>query len=42
MFDSKTTPFNVMNTPFHTDVTAAVFKAFRAQGIATGVYFLAG
>jgi alpha-L-fucosidase len=39
MFDSKTTPFSVMNTPFHTDVTAAVFKAFRAQGIATGAYF---
>jgi alpha-L-fucosidase len=39
MFDTKTTPFNIMNTPFRRDVTAEVFKAFRAQGIATGVYF---
>ncbi len=39
MWNSKVDPFNVMNTPFHTDVTADVFKAFRAQGISTGVYF---
>ena len=39
MFDTKTTPFNIMNTPFHRDVTKEVFDAFRAQGIATGVYY---
>ena len=39
MFDTATTPFNVMNTPFHRDITAEVFKAFREQGIAPGVYF---
>ncbi len=39
MWDSKVDSFNVMNTPFHRDVTTEVFKAFRAQGISTGVYF---
>lgn len=39
MYDTATTPFNVMNTPFHRDITAEVFKAFREQGIAPGVYF---
>jgi alpha-L-fucosidase len=39
MYDTATTPLNVMNTPFHRDVSAEVYKAFRAQGIAPGVYF---
>lgn len=39
MFDTATTPFNIMNTPLHRDVTAEVFKAFRAEGIAAGVYY---
>jgi alpha-L-fucosidase len=39
MWDTATTPFNIMNTPFHRDTTAAIFDAFRAQGIAPGVYF---
>ncbi len=39
MFATKTTPFNIMNTPFHRDATAEVFDAFRAQGITAGVYF---
>ena len=39
MWDSKTTPFGIMQTPFHRDVTKEVFDAFRAQGIATGVYY---
>ncbi len=39
MYNTATTPFNIMNTPFHRDVTADVFKAFREQGIAPGVYF---
>jgi alpha-L-fucosidase len=39
MFHSKTTPFSIENTPFKRDVTAEVYDAFRAQGIAAGVYF---
>jgi len=39
MFDTTTTSFGVMNTPFHRDITAEVFKAFRDEGIAPGVYF---
>ena len=39
MFDTKTTPFNVMNTPFKRDVTKEIINAFRKQGIAIGLYF---
>ncbi|WP_263417698.1 alpha-L-fucosidase [Terriglobus albidus] len=39
MFDSKTTVFGVMHTPFHRDITREVFDAFRSEGISTGVYF---
>jgi len=39
MWDTQTTPFGIMNTPFHRDITKEVFEAFRAQGIATGVYY---
>lgn len=39
MFDTKSTSFNVMQTPLHRDVTAAVYDAFRKQDIAIGVYF---
>jgi alpha-L-fucosidase len=39
MWDTKTTGFNVMNTPFKRDVTREIFDAFRKQGIAIGVYF---
>jgi alpha-L-fucosidase len=39
MWDSATTPFNIINTPFHRDTTGAILDAFRAQGIAPGVYF---
>jgi len=39
MFDTATTPFGMMNTPFHRDITREVFDAFRAQGIAAGVYY---
>ena len=39
MFDTTTTPFGIMNTPFHRDITKEVFDAFRSQGIATGVYY---
>jgi alpha-L-fucosidase len=39
MWDTATTPFNIMNTPFHRDITKDAFDAFRAEGIATGVYY---
>jgi alpha-L-fucosidase len=39
MYNTKTTPFNIMNTPFHRDVTAEILKAFKAEGIAPGMYF---
>jgi alpha-L-fucosidase len=39
MFQTKTTPFNVMNTPFKRDVTKDIVEAYRAEGIAVGLYF---
>lgn len=39
MWDTQTTPFNIMNTPFKKDATRAIFDAFRKQGIAIGVYY---
>jgi alpha-L-fucosidase len=39
MYDTKTTPFNIMNTPFHRDVTADILNAFKKEGIAPGMYF---
>ena len=39
MWETQTTPFGIMSTPFHRDITKDVFEAFRAQGIATGVYY---
>jgi alpha-L-fucosidase len=39
MYDTKTTPFNIMNTPYGKDVTAELVKAFRDQGLAIGFYF---
>ena len=39
MFKTATTNLNIMNTPFHKDITAEVFRAFRAQGLDVGVYF---
>jgi alpha-L-fucosidase len=39
MWDTKTTEFNIMNTPFKKDATKAIFDAFRKQGIAIGVYY---
>jgi alpha-L-fucosidase len=39
MWDTATTQFGVMNTPFHRDITKDVFESFRSQGIATGVYY---
>ncbi|MBI4891218.1 MAG: alpha-L-fucosidase [Acidobacteria bacterium] len=39
MWDSKTTQFGVMSTPFRRDITREVLDAFRAQGIRPGIYF---
>ncbi|MHA4846712.1 alpha-L-fucosidase [Flavitalea antarctica] len=39
MWDTKTTSFNVMNTPFKKDILQEVITAFRKQGIAIGIYF---
>ena len=39
MYDTKTTPFGIMRTPYAKDVTAELVQAFRAAGIAIGFYF---
>jgi alpha-L-fucosidase len=39
MWDTKTVPFNIMNTPYKKDITAEMFTAFRKQGVPPGVYF---
>ncbi|UZR94781.1 alpha-L-fucosidase [Chondrinema litorale] len=39
MYDTKTTDFSIMNTPFGKDVTKEIIDAFRKQGIAIGLYF---
>jgi alpha-L-fucosidase len=37
-WDTKTTPFNVMNTPLGRDVVKSYVEAFRERGIAVGFY----
>lgn len=39
MFNTKTTPFNVMQTPYGKDITREIVDAFRKEGIAIGLYF---
>lgn len=39
MWDTKTTNFNVINTPFKRDPLKEIITAFRKQGIAIGLYF---
>lgn len=39
LFDTKTTDFNIINTPFGRDMTREVLEACRKKGIATGCYF---
>ncbi len=39
MWDTKTTPFGIMNTPFRKDITRGILDAFREQGIQPGLYF---
>ena len=39
MFETSTTDFNIMNTPFGRDTAKEIADAFRAEGIAVGWYF---
>ncbi len=39
MWDTATTPFGVMHTPYGKDITRQLVEAFRKQGIAIGFYF---
>ena len=39
MFNTSTTEFGILQTPFARDVTKEIVEAFRAQGIAIGFYF---
>jgi len=39
MYNTETTDFNVMNTPFATDATKAFIDACRKEGLAVGIYF---
>jgi alpha-L-fucosidase len=39
MWDTKTTDFGIMHTPYPHDLTREILSAFRAQGIAPGIYF---
>ncbi len=39
MFETETTDFNIMNTPFARDTAKEIAEAFRAEGIAVGWYF---
>lgn len=39
MWDTKTNDFGIMHTPFKHDLTREILDAFRAQGIAPGIYF---
>lgn len=39
MFDTASTDFNIMNTPYGRDITKEIVDAFRHYGIAIGFYF---
>lgn len=39
MWETNTTDFSIMDTPFGKDATRAIIDAFRKQGIAIGLYF---
>lgn len=39
MFDTQTTDFQIMNTPYAKDISAMVVEAFRKEGIAIGFYY---
>lgn len=39
MWDTETSEFSIMNTPFKRDALKEILDAFRKQGIAIGLYF---
>jgi alpha-L-fucosidase len=39
MYDTKTTDFNIMNSPYGKDVTKMIVDACREEGLAVGIYF---
>ncbi len=39
MWDTKTTDFNIMNTPYGKDITGMLFESLRKFGLKVGVYF---
>ncbi len=39
MWDTKTTPFNIMNTPYGRDIVRSYVGALRRQGLAVGLYY---
>jgi alpha-L-fucosidase len=39
MWDTQTTPFNIMNTPYHKDLLKEFTEATRAEGLGVGFYF---
>ena len=39
MYDTKTTDFSIMNTPYGKDVTKQIVDACRKEGLAVGLYF---
>ena len=39
MWDTATTDFSILKTPFRRDIASEMLSAFREQGIAPGVYF---
>ena len=39
MFDTASTDFDIMNTPYGQDIVRQVVDAFRAEGVAVGFYF---
>ncbi len=39
MFDTKTTDFNIMNTPYGNDITGMIVDACRKEGLAVGLYY---
>lgn len=39
MWDTKTTTFNIMNTPYKKDIVRSYVDAVRRQGLAVGLYY---
>lgn len=39
MWDTQTTEFNIMNTPYGKDITGMLIKSLRKHGLKVGIYF---